>query len=820
MRNETISIKKGKPIFKEGDIVNDIALVLKGKVDMFSLLENLTTKKNLNKEFKISSLAEGYIIGVQDLMIKGTYLNTYVAATDCVILLTNIDKKNELENYFNKETDYYTYSIATNARIIQYIRQISQKIYAINDELRNLNLYLTMSCTIYQEQYAFDKPINLSILKNGKKILDAINNAGVPLPKNIDYSYFCSDLIEYCTENTTGSELSNDMDVKYFEALAEVKMKGCKEFFGESPYIANVHLEKSANILNEVREEIISLVIKTIGLIESINCNDENNAYSEFVNHIARFQVEGEIPGKLLEIVEHARNIYEDIKVYFEQNLCIDITFGNTTFVDLYKTLFVNEMKKSALVNEIKEKENILQIVEHLRGSARKIVEYSEIDKVKGDLFLEAIENFRKLKDKFSLDSAAKDVRKVINNIFYHLYTKVYIKSKQQKKPLDRVIEMFLEFAYVDERLLETEQLTYLYNFDIKNINDNNNQIFSITKWIDTIFEDKRMPSINEFDLDYVDTLRELRKKRKYTDEEQKQYMNDVLGKVEYEIENMIKSTMKTCNGQILSFVPVLCKDSIYGDIERSTNTADKISGYIQDILKIDYSIFYREVLFYTQDGLIEREYVMKEVRPDIIIVPTFGTRVIAWQDISSRNRALPGRIVVPMFSGENFYELLIYALGQYRWDLCRSVMGVGWNNVQVKSLTSEYCDYLQFYKKNQALSELVKEKIKQQIASNRNINKEIFAEDYVSWMKYEVSGAVRLNKIVREMMVKYCTPSVEYRERLTQQNIFRDYILKWNMKTDKKVRELENKYAKVRTHNKGELPEALEKNLIFYRDL
>ena len=58
------------------------------------------------------------------------------------------------------------------------------------------------------------------------------------------------------------------------------------------------------------------------------------------------------------------------------------------------------------------------------------------------------------------------------------------------------------------------------------------------------------------------------------------------------------------------------------------------------------------------------------------------------------------------------------------------------------KSLTSEYSDYLQFYRKNRDLSEEKKDKIKLQIQKGRNNSSEIFVIDYEAWINYESKGA------------------------------------------------------------------------------
>lgn len=48
------------------------------------------------------------------------------------------------------------------------------------------------------------------------------------------------------------------------------------------------------------------------------------------------------------------------------------------------------------------------------------------------------------------------------------------------------------------------------------------------------------------------------------------------------------------------------------------------------------------------------------------------------------------------------------------------------WNDLREHSLTAEYCDYMQFYKKNKDLSEEIKDKIRTQYKNCRNNTRDV----------------------------------------------------------------------------------------------
>ena len=76
------------------------------------------------------------------------------------------------------------------------------------------------------------------------------------------------------------------------------------------------------------------------------------------------------------------------------------------------------------------------------------------------------------------------------------------------------------------------------------------------------------------------------------------------------------------------------------------------------------------------------------------------------WQEVGGKNKGTPGRFCFPAFTNGNIDDMMVKVVGRFRWELCRCIQGMAWNDVKVKSLTSEYMDYIQFYRKNRDLSD------------------------------------------------------------------------------------------------------------------
>ena len=134
-------------------------------------------------------------------------------------------------------------------------------------------------------------------------------------------------------------------------------------------------------------------------------------------------------------------------------------------------------------------------------------------------------------------------------------------------------------------------------------------------------------------------------------------------------------------------------------------------------------------------------------------------------------------------------------------------------------SLTSEYCDYIQFYRKNKELTTEKKEALKNQISRCRNNTREIFVYDYLKWMKYEAAGAIRLNKVARRILATYCPFAKEIRAKIASQPIFADAMTKYQREKIKKTKEINNQIIAINRAN-GTITEEIEETKHFYEDL
>ena len=229
-------------------------------------------------------------------------------------------------------------------------------------------------------------------------------------------------------------------------------------------------------------------------------------------------------------------------------------------------------------------------------------------------------------------------------------------------------------------------------------------------------------------------------------------------------------------------------------------------------ILSIDYSAFYRSYLF-VDEKLGIRENVMIDVKPDFILMPNIGSNGICWQEIEGMQRSTPGRMMISAFHAENLERTMIGMIGDFRWELCRRVQGMRWNDVTEHSLTSEYYDYAMFFNKNRALSQDAKDKIKLSLARAKNNYKNLFVLDYTNWILYESRGAVKLNKVTRQIFTTYVPFPAAICEEVSTNGAFTEVMQHYNLKKKQQMHHLRKVVQKCLAQGKA-VPEPLENHI------
>ena len=444
-----------------------------------------------------------------------------------------------------------------------------------------------------------------------------------------------------------------------------------------------------------------------------------------------------------------------------------------------------------------------------IKNALTTILAFAGVSREIGDAFGRDIRAFMKAPDKAEKSTEMRRLRTDITNNYYTIYEAAFFNSLNTED-IPAEVKMFFLFGFVDEELAGEENTAELYKYAVLWEDDPNGRILPVYDWLKKIYRGEVPPSKDEFDNDWPDHLKEEVRQGNITQAQADQMLNDTKAMVSFELHNMITGANKMTYGSIFSFIPAFYAQSVSRPLENCLVTAQRAADELNHVRDLDFGCFYRPAYASYPELKINRFDYNLEILPYIILMPNYGSRGVMWQEIEGRKRTTPAHLVVSILHSEDLFDTFIKMCAQFRWEMCKRIQGVHYSDITEPSLTSEYCNYLQFYKKNSSLSADMKEKVKTALKRNNNSYSNVFASEYEMFLKAESEGLPRLNKVSREILFKYCTFSQKYRDNLLINPQYKPLIERWTVGRDDRVRTLELFSRRILTQTK-ELPEEVQ---------
>ena len=445
------------------------------------------------------------------------------------------------------------------------------------------------------------------------------------------------------------------------------------------------------------------------------------------------------------------------------------------------------------------------QIQTELSHALASILDYAAPEANTATEFRKCIEEFKKVPDRSSTEKSVDTLRRTITKHFYEVYNYA-IHAALALKDVPTVVKMFINFGFVDAELCGMDNAVALYKIAEDYHGHKEQGIYTALEWFRAIYSGEKQPGRNEFDQDYAQYLRSLVKEGRINRDTEAKMSQDLGEKLDFELKNMFPTVNKITFGRIFGYCPILLDDNIIRSPQDILVTPVKVIDALDKICETDYSAFYHELIFEdTKVGV--KDTVLMDIRPDVILMPNAGSRGVMWQEIEGMNRKTPGRFVISALYVENLDKAFIRMTGEFRWEMCKREQGARWNDVSSHSLTSEYCDYAQFFAKNRDLSYDAKEKLKENLKKCKNSFKELFLYEYSIYMTYESMGSCRLNKVVRGILFRFCPLGKARRDIVKNNTIFEECLSRHNITVGQTLHRLEGITAKYRNLGK-ELPE------------
>ncbi|RHT90143.1 Crp/Fnr family transcriptional regulator [Clostridium sp. AM27-31LB] len=770
--NNINQVIKDTIIYEQGDEISSVSLVVKGRIRMSAEGTNIV-------------VGSGNFLGLCDL-VGDKYGITYTAETNAVIYaFPKMRLSKAVRSLVKANKDYAGLMVASFSRIIRELSITYEKITAMADKL-----------------YEF-------LLSGRTRYTEIAKEAGI----KADNIRSIDDIEEY-------EQGDVDIDkIMYYRACCEIAPDIQKAYFGASSAISVYHVLEQVKLVNAIIAEC-GRGTEYLKLLSKPLVKEERSLYMQVFQLANTVQHIGGESGNVMSLFDDIIDYINTLENLMLDKAGVDLEIDHEFMEETYFSLLNSDVKNDDGNDaDIALTEMEYQDISQLNNSLSFILDYSEIEREEALDFEQYITDFDKLRDKFLTDDDTRTLRRNITKMYYKIYKKVFLKDYKSSESTPVIIDLFLRYGFISEKLLSEELLEQLLSIDRHDVGNASCMVYDMKQWLTEIIEGRKEPSKSEFDLDYAESLRDRKRTGALTEQQVNAMADDRNAKFEFEVDNMFKANHRILYGQVSAFVPFLFTDGCASSLLKTFMSGDRINAAVHRLLQIDYSAFYREGLYKGEAEGIKKEYIVEEVFPDFILFPIAGSNPIMWQEISGRRRNSKGRFLLPAFLDTDIDAAMVKLFGRFRWELCRTIQGAAWNNIQVKSLTSEYSDFIQFYKKNRELSEDKKDKLKMQIQKCRNNTREVFVVDYENWIKHEAHGGIVLSKPVREIMATYCPFAKDLRDSVEEQPLFRDAMARYNREKGKKTKEYDLKF-RVWDKDKVDVPKEIVKTRDYYVEM
>ncbi len=760
---KTLNYTKDTIIYKAGEKMTELGLIVKGSV------------RQKTKE-SVIILEKGHLLGLAGCDVC-VYAADYYAAEDVVIYSFPYKNTDDLDDILTNQKEYGSVFILA--------------------ALKQTGLFLEE----YLRLYEVAKRLYATIMESNRTYKFLCSKYGIP-----EQIFSRIDFLSTMEERHIIEKWKRD----YYVQFCKLDLSGLKDLFTTKELCMGTIFQTSEMmrcILNTMDEILVYIEMhKTL-----LFAPKKNDLFQLLFDLEIKAALVGKGKDDVRDNVNKLVDFAQTSGIFNREELGIRLAeYQSYDFANVKDVNSMSALEENGGITDLGDGSGV-----RLGNGLEQILRFAEEEPEKMLELREKIGEFRDLNDPYSTDESVRRLRKNISTAFYRVYKKC-VKRVLTRGETTRVVDMFLNFGYMDISVLGEEKAIQLEGLLDKLYLCKSEKVYTFFTWLESIYRDEHEPSISELDMDYMAYLKDAVKSGNMSAEDAEKNKNDSWMKVEYELDNMFQSLSKTISGKITTFCPILKDDDIISSPERMLVTAEQVKNAFDKVRSIDYSLFYREVMYSDEAHGLAREYINKEIIPDVILFPIAGSRGMMWQVTEGVRNNTAGRIMLPILTSSDVEDMIVENCGRFRWEMCRKVQGSRWNDITTPSLTSEYNDYIQYYKKNGDLSTEAKEKIANALIRARNNYREVFVKDYENWVKYESQGSFRLNKIARGLLFTYCPFSAHLRAGIKDSPMFVDLVRKYEIATTRKVKRLETLYQKLEKSG-GEITQELKDNMDFY---
>uniref|UniRef100_UPI004055E221 hypothetical protein n=1 Tax=Agathobacter sp. TaxID=2021311 RepID=UPI004055E221 len=772
-----IQLKRDEYLVHKNEPMKAIYIIIRGSIVL----------KTRHSEMDFGA---GSVIGFIE-SISGSFGGDYIAKEDCLVASYKYENSDDFKTIF-KEQPKYCYAFLHAA--VMECKQIYEKYVAVEKKTRSLAEFVTKQYAEY-EVYC--------------------SHAAIPV-KEITVVGMMQ---QFCLP-----EIIRTWEMDYLHELFELPEKDMMSFYNHKERLCIGEIMDLSDYMNRMLADIDAMIEFMEASKEYLICEEDDllELWYDLSLNLAYKGINIIMPKvRVRELAGFLKNA----QLFGEAT--IDARFRYYTDMNFEQYVLVNKLVEDTKESEETPKDTMTAEEILAADFVTYIMEYAGYEAEEITNVKRLVRIFDATADSVVSTEDGTKVRKELTKVFYEIYEKAFLRAVNEHY-VPTILELFFQFGIMDVGMVGKENVRDLID-TLKRLNEQMKMqeerkekgeifttVYSIYQWLRSIYRGEKEPSKNEFDVDYNGQLLEQRKHNTISKEQENELKHDRLKKVKFEIQNMFANNNRLTYGRVTDFCPVLHRKDFVRTAGQMFISFEKINEIVDAIRMVDYSCFFREVLFVAPEHGIDRTQIMKEVLPDVILMPNIGSRAMMWQETSGVKRDTSARFILPIMTIADLTQLMLETIGKYRWEICRKIMGVRWNDIRDKSLTSEYYDYIQYYRKNSELSSSARDKIKADLVHAKNNYRDVFVMDYVNWMKFEVQGNFRLNKVSRRILSDYVPFPAEIRNKLSVNPMYKELFAKGDI-LRKRKKDKEKVLFDRYLGTGGKLTPELEAHLQFY---
>ena len=812
--HKEITLNKGKTIILQGHAFHSLNILHSGAISTYYTDKEVEGKSDaeiINNSLKIYDL-EGseFSFGEYSLIHKLPAFKTIVVRDQAKISIYPFSKERLLS--LPKTNPKLTVIILKNLlkKINIAIDEI-KKINIINEEINKIfdNLAILLGSLISSNTTESRQRLGINLENELQKIYSQFIGQGKPMPA-VNDSHFLQTKALNKDYSETSIQLNTIIDqqlLNFFYTFLKIDYPVLVNHFETLPALLQFPLENLSIILNTLQQTIYENKRSIQILADKIYGTDKS-----LINFLIALKPDklGNTPFTNNDFTNTLKNKLIKLKNYVDNS-----SFSPTpSILNHLETFFAKlsqyQQQKNFDVAKTNTGEQNAAFAEQtaklhlLKNSLDQILEFTKATEEFQEQFKKLLNSLKELSDKLDTEGSARGIRHKLTRFYWQLYYNAFLRIKSGKTP-PLPVQLMLKFGFLDETLVSENNILTLLSF--QDTYKSSLDIHSSYEWLEKIYTDEKIPSITELGLTFKKQLLEERKSKTYKEMQELENDPNKLRhyKIQHETTQMITSCARVCSESIGTAFPILIDELLTMDITKTLLYKQQIEEIINSIHDIDFKLFNREVILKTKFRI---ELIDKEVTPDIIILPTVGAKVMMWQDLETTNKRTKARFAIPQIFTGDLMKSFTLALARFRWEICRTEKGPQWADPIEGGLTGYYFDYINFYKKNPNLSMEAKEKITEHVRSFRS-NRERFASDYLTWIRYESKGIAKLNKVLRDIFYRTMPFSKPIREKLKRLPLYENLENKYTNLTNRKLKDLDIKFRKYTKDEEG-MPQEL----------